>query len=301
MAAGRFLSKTIAQSEQLGRVSLEADYLFMRCIPHLDREGRMPGHPELVRALVCPLRAELTVPRVAQALEELAQVGLVIRYDAGEARQCLAFPGFARHQQGLRKDREAPSRFPAPEGNGAHPQIAASESGPAPGEPPAAVPQDAPVVAHGKTPEHSGVSPEASGPDPPEVEVEVKSKSRTTSAAARQRKTWLTPFGEAWHARYGGEPAYGELAAHLSPLRADHVLGEMLEHWTRYLEATEAKYVSPARFAQTYGHWGKPPRPAVDARPDMYLTLEEQEARRAKARGQAKPGPTHIGDGLVLP
>lgn len=108
------MSKTIAQSEQLGRVSLQADYLFSRCLPHLDREGRMTGNPELVRSLVCPLRPEMTVEAVRLALVELSGVDLVAWYEVG-ARQCLAFPGFDRHQKGLRKDRESPSRFPAPD------------------------------------------------------------------------------------------------------------------------------------------------------------------------------------------
>lgn len=118
---------------------------------------------------------------------------------------------------------------------------------------------------------------------------------------ASQKATWLTPFGDAWQERYGGAPAYGELGKHLKPLRDAHPVGEVLEHWGRYLEATEAAYVSPARFAQTYGMWGKPPRPSKDHVPDMYLTLEEQAARRAKqaAKAPETQGAAHIAD--VLP
>lgn len=116
------MSKTIAQSEQLGRVSLDADYLFGRCIPHLDREGRMTGNPELVRAQVCPLRPELTTEKVATLLAELAAVELVIWYEVG-ARQCLTFPGFDRHQKGLRKEREATSRIPPADSANAKPVV----------------------------------------------------------------------------------------------------------------------------------------------------------------------------------
>lgn len=122
VAEGRFVSKTIAQSEQLGRVSLEADYLFGRCIPHLDREGRMTGNPELVRAQACPLRPELTTEKVATLIAELATVELVIWYEVG-ARQCLTFPGFDRHQKGLRKEREATSRIPPADSANAKPVV----------------------------------------------------------------------------------------------------------------------------------------------------------------------------------
>ena len=134
----------------------------------------------------------------------------------------------------------------------------------------------------------------------------TKGHAPTANPTAVVRKpTWLTPFGNAWHAVYGGEPAYGELAKHLKPLRDAHDLGEILEHWTRYLEMTEATYVSPARFAQTYGMWGKPKRPSKDHLPGMYLTLEEQAARQAK-HGHQRPEPdraVHISQvvGKVLP
>jgi hypothetical protein len=134
----------------------------------------------------------------------------------------------------------------------------------------------------------------------------VAGKSKTLrSAPAAPRETWLTPFGTTWQVAYGGDPAYGELAKHLHPLVVQHDHGEVLEHWGRYLEATDAQFVSPARFAQTYGRWGKPERPTRDHLPDMYLTLEEQAARRAKLAGTPAPseGPEHVAAVLarVLP
>lgn len=117
MANGRFLSKSISLNQQLARVSLEADYLFARCIPHLDIEGRMPGHPSLVKSLACPLRDEITEADIPRLLVELASAkvddeGLVRWYESSGV-QVLEFPGFHRHQQGLRKNREAASKLPA--------------------------------------------------------------------------------------------------------------------------------------------------------------------------------------------
>lgn len=114
-----------------------------------------------------------------------------------------------------------------------------------------------------------------------------KSKTTTKPSAPQKapRDTWLSPFWDAWQATYGGEPNGGELAKYLRPLTEAHVSGEVLDHWTRYLAATEARYASPARFAQTYGSWAKPERAKqVESLPDAYLTLEEQAERNAKAR-----------------
>lgn len=111
MPEGRMVSRSISQSEQLGSVSLEADYLFGRCIPHLDRDGRMSGKPELVKAITCPLRAEIPQFAVAQFIHELVQVGLVRWYEC-EGKQVLEFPNFKKHQKGFKYDRESVSRYP---------------------------------------------------------------------------------------------------------------------------------------------------------------------------------------------
>lgn len=116
--------------------------------------------------------------------------------------------------------------------------------------------------------------------------VAVAPKSKTSSAPAAPRPTWLSPFAKAWQSAYGGSPNFGELAKHLKPLTETHLPGEVLDHWTRYLAATEARYASPARFAQTFGAWAKVDRSTQKSVPDMYLTLEQQEARRARARQQ---------------
>lgn len=112
MPDGRFLSRTIAVCSQLKQVSWHADFLFGRIIPHLDRDGRIGGEPEIVKAIAVPLRAEITVEIVEQSLFELAAAHLLVWYIVDGAKIC-EFPGFARHQKGMKYDREAPSRFPA--------------------------------------------------------------------------------------------------------------------------------------------------------------------------------------------
>lgn len=124
MPDGRFLSKSIANSEQLNSVSLEAAFLFTWLIPHLDVEGRMVGNSVSVKATAAPLRRDLPVERVPELLLELARARrddrgrpLIYWYEVS-GRRFLEFPGFRDHNRGIRVDREAKSRLP----NHRHPQ-----------------------------------------------------------------------------------------------------------------------------------------------------------------------------------
>ncbi len=112
MPEGRFVSRSISTSEQLGDVSLEADFLFGRCIPHLDVDGRITGNPKGLKAIVCPLRDELSHQKITHLLKELAEAGLVIWYEVRGSRY-LEFPNFGRHQKGMHRDREAASKIPS--------------------------------------------------------------------------------------------------------------------------------------------------------------------------------------------
>jgi hypothetical protein len=120
MPDGRFISKSISLSGQLKNVSLEADYLFGRMIPHLDRDARMDGDPDVVKATACPLRAEMTPELIRTALAELDAVGLIEWYEVDGQMVCH-FPAFGVHQRGMKYEREAPSRLPSRETQGAKP------------------------------------------------------------------------------------------------------------------------------------------------------------------------------------
>lgn len=174
MADGRFLSKSIAHDVELNTVSLEADYLFTRCIPHLDVEGRMVGHPAQVKSIACPMRDAVTVTMVERALEELDRADLIQRYWV-EGRPYILFPGFRRNQKGLRTNREAPSRIPAPD-------LLRTCSGPTP-EPSGANPPQVGPVGGEQLRSNSGATPEDSGLTPPEVEVEVEVEEQIGPAA----------------------------------------------------------------------------------------------------------------------
>lgn len=248
MADGRFVSKSIAQSEQLGRVSLEADYLFGRCIPHLDREGRMTGNPELVRSMVCPLRRELDEARIGDLLAELVRAGLVAWYEL-EGRQSLSFPGFHRHQRGLRKGREAASRLPGPNDKGVNQIPVDRRTG-------------------------SGPTPEDSGLTPPKGSELKGSRSRSevkvpAAPTANQPANWVTPLCEAWQQRFGGTAPGGRIGKVFRPLREKYSDDEILRRWQLYLTQPAGKWVNPEDFAQKFSEWdGSKAVPGTESRDD---------------------------------
>ena len=176
MAKGRFVSRSISANEQLASVSLLADFLFGRCIAHLDAEGRMTGNPQLIKSTVVPLRSEIREDAIPGLLGELASAvdhegrPLVVWYEVA-GRQVLYFPGFDRAQSGLRKDREAPSRLPSPTDPSAR-RLGVDPSATPPFPPPAPLPTD------------SGPTPELVPPKRREEEVKGSEAKRAHAREA---------------------------------------------------------------------------------------------------------------------
>lgn len=119
------LSKKTGSDEQIAQLSYLSSLLYVLSIPHLDIEGRMIGAPETVRGVVVPALArarpeDWTDQLVAQYMVEWTATvddggnidPLVLWYAANGISACQ-FTGFFNHQT-LRRDREAPSRLPAP-------------------------------------------------------------------------------------------------------------------------------------------------------------------------------------------
>lgn len=114
MARGRMLSTTIAGDQRLNSLSVEAEYLFLKTIPHLDRDGLIYGKANLLWAKACPERMEL-LPRIDALVAEWVKRSLVLRYDTADG-PVLYFYGFRKNQTGIRYDREAASIFAPPPG-----------------------------------------------------------------------------------------------------------------------------------------------------------------------------------------
>ena len=73
----------------------------------------MEADPDLIKADVAPLLKHITPDVIQDILVELDSVGLITIYTA-DARIYLQLTQFEKNQRNLRKDKEAPSRIPAP-------------------------------------------------------------------------------------------------------------------------------------------------------------------------------------------
>lgn len=101
---------------------------------------------------------------------------------------------------------------------------------------------------------HLGVERGGDSPSPPSSPSSPGSKKRTSAPSAA---SWLSPYAEAWTARFEGNVPAGEIAKTFKPLHDRHGQAEVLARWRRYLEQTEGRFASPTRFAQTFGEWAQ--------------------------------------------
>lgn len=132
MASGRFVSCTIATDKRLSLLSLESEYLYVKAIPHLDRDGLISA--DVLWTTVAPRRPNMAALQ-EQCWQEWVEVGLCTAYETDEGT-VLHFLGFVKNQQGMRYDRESPSRFEVPPGyvrteTGLTPDVVRSDPAPA--------------------------------------------------------------------------------------------------------------------------------------------------------------------------
>lgn len=114
MASGRFISKTVAHDPALARLTLAAETLYLKAIPHLDRDGLITGQPLALLGMISPMRFSELQAQMQTIVDEWIAVGLVTRYGPDHS-PALFFHGFTKHQR-IRYDRETPSVHPAPPG-----------------------------------------------------------------------------------------------------------------------------------------------------------------------------------------
>ena len=98
-------------------------------------------------------------------------------------------------------------------------------------------------------------SPPSPSPLIREEEREKSAGKAPAGPAAKGRLTWLTPYGECWDILTGGTPPYGKLASALKPLHDKHGPELVCRALSRYLRSSDAQYLSPSRFAETFGSW----------------------------------------------
>jgi hypothetical protein len=85
----------------------------------------------------------------------------------------------------------------------------------------------------------------------------------------KRSPSWSKEAADDWIARFGGTARGERIGKALKPLVALHGWSEVRSAWRSYLGQVEAKYASPQRFAETYGHWS-PATASKDTTPNVH-------------------------------
>jgi len=111
MPRGRFISREISTDDKVAYLPDEAErLLYTWIILHLDKEGRIPADPFIIKGIVVP-RTTHTLKKVSKTIESLVNLKLCVRYSVN-GFDYLEFPNFLNHQTKSALDRESPSVIP---------------------------------------------------------------------------------------------------------------------------------------------------------------------------------------------
>lgn len=110
----RSIHPDACKGERINRASAEAERCFWRLLTHCDDEGRAEDHPVLILSALFPLARETSPETMDGWLTELADVGLIARYEHGERAflQVVDWDRFQHPQKALA------SKLPGPSTNG---------------------------------------------------------------------------------------------------------------------------------------------------------------------------------------
>ena len=107
----RSIHPDACDSDKLATLSDSAERTLWRLITHTDDEGRGEDRPKLLAAKLYPLVDDKTADDVDRDLDELQQVGLLVRYQV-EGRRYYCIPTFPDWQS---PRHPKPSKHPAPD------------------------------------------------------------------------------------------------------------------------------------------------------------------------------------------
>ena len=118
MATGRILQKKISHSDQVDALANDTSrVIYTWSLAHLNQWGCFHGNARKIKALVVPLRDDITVEMVKEYMEDWKAKGLVVAYNVNGTdcvNEYLFYPSFFTNQPGLRFDREGKSDIPRP-------------------------------------------------------------------------------------------------------------------------------------------------------------------------------------------
>ena len=113
---GRFIFNSICKSHRFHALKSDGSRLsYLLLLTHVHADGRIDGDPYYLKSLLYPRRPDVTVVAIAMHLSDMADAGLIRRYDyAGGTRQAIQIEKFAENQPFTRPGIERPSGIPAP-------------------------------------------------------------------------------------------------------------------------------------------------------------------------------------------
>ena len=105
----RIIRESICTSDSIDRLSWFEEVLFYRLIVSCDDFGRYDGRAAIIKNRLFPLKENLTLKTVENALHGLASAGLVVLYESQGGR-FLYLPTWGKYQQ----QRAKVSKYPEP-------------------------------------------------------------------------------------------------------------------------------------------------------------------------------------------
>lgn len=110
MARKRMIDPSFWTDEKLGTCEPLARLLFAGLISQADDEGRLPGHPALIRSQIFPYDISISIEMIVGWLEQLESKKMIIRYEI-DGQSYIAIRNFLKYQM---INRPTPSKIPAP-------------------------------------------------------------------------------------------------------------------------------------------------------------------------------------------
>jgi len=99
MARGRMIDNCISISEKINDLPLKEAFFYTWIIPHLDDWGRITGSPRKLKALVFPMKKEISVPFIEKTLAKFKKIGLFLWEEINE-------------HQSISENKRAKSKYP---------------------------------------------------------------------------------------------------------------------------------------------------------------------------------------------
>ena len=113
-AESRLIYSSISTSERVSSLGAKGALLYTWLIPHCDAQGRIQGKSKVIKQEVVPFIDDITTEDIANALELMQEVNLVIKYKDSKGRPLIQIADWWEWQTGLKY--KAASHYEAPEG-----------------------------------------------------------------------------------------------------------------------------------------------------------------------------------------